>query len=264
MEGKNKIPSYIYVLSEFALESLRYFLEDPQRFLFIPVKSIKSEKPFYWIPYYYNVPETWLNLVSIVFGNEFKVHDEKADILDIFKDSADAIDKLKKIRELSKQAEDYIDQNPQELLMQYKAMIGFLLSLIIFRKPIFELIEKAKAGNDDCFFKLIQIDKTFVIESWAHERIRKAELQQEEKFFRKLSKALTKNPFQTKKRHIELAFIIYFFWEGYLKNLTYSEIFNVLEELNLYGQKYGIFDEQSLKRFILRLGLRKRVNKKGT
>ena len=82
-----------------------------------------------------------------------------------------------------------------------------ILSIMVYKRSLCSLIEEAGAGNDDCLFDAIRLDRTIVTGLTAAARISKAELLGEKLFFIRLRSAL-KGP---SRKH----------WEGY-QDLRYS------------------------------------------
>jgi hypothetical protein len=70
-----------------------------------------------------------------------------------------------------------------------------ILSIMVYKRSLCSLIEEARAGNDDCLFDAIRLDRTIVTGPTAAARISKAELLGEKRFFQRLLKAL-KGPSQ--------------------------------------------------------------------
>jgi len=91
-----------------------------------------------------------------------------------------------------------------------------ILGIMVYKRSLCSLIAEAHAGNDDCLFDAIRLDRTIVTGPTAAARISKAELLGEKRFFQRLLKAL-KGPSQ---KH----------WESY-KDLRYS--LAILRDLGL-------------------------------
>ena len=56
--------------------------------------------------------------------------------------------------------------------------------------------------------------------------------------------------------------VIYMLWFWGEAKLTIAEIFEILEEYKLYGHPYNIYDVETLRKYINRLGLKKSTKTK--
>lgn len=129
--------------------------------------------------------------------------------------------------------------------------------LLAYRKPLMELLAKARQGDDNALFKLVAVNKAILTTDWAVKRLRRAQLEHDRNFFKELAKAIRDTPAAalTPPQKI-LAFILILFWEAGLKFLTRRELFEYFEEVGLYGEDVtDITDEMTLAKFVNRLGL---------
>ena len=69
-------------------------------------------------------------------------------------------------------------------------------------------------------------DKAMISKEGAGLRIKKAALENDEEFFRRLSTALCKDPLKTKRRRLRLAAFLFFFWPLGFQELRPIERFN--------------------------------------
>ncbi len=119
------------------------------------------------------------------------------------------------------------------------------ISLVVFGRNIYELIKEGKNGNQDSFFKALQIDRTIIESTWAIKMIRKAQLSGDEKFFKRMAKAIAKQPLTHDKEFTRAIMIIILFWHLGLNKLTNSERIELLEECGIRVQD----DPESFRRF---------------
>ena len=122
-----------------------------------------------------------------------------------------------------------IEKGQLGFLSELRAGAALISSFVFFQKPINLLYAEAKGGNDEAFFNLVSLDKSMMTTDWGVARIRKAEITSDKIFFKKLSKAQTKNLRITKRRQIKLATIIFLFWPLGFKDSTYLERVEFLE-----------------------------------
>ena len=94
------------------------------------------------------------------------------------------------------------------------------------------------------------LDKANISTEWAGLRIKKAALENDEKFFRRLSTALCKDPLRTKRRQIRLAAVLFLFWPLCFQELRPSERFDFLEAAGFKAEE--IPKEETLNRFLAR------------
>lgn len=128
----------------------------------------------------------------------------------------------------------------------------------LFGKSPFELFEEASKGDKGSILKLIQLDKSFIGSDWSMKEIKRAHLSGDQKYFKKLSKALTTNSFKPAKKNLKLCFALIFGWEDGFDKLSNDEILEFVKDLGIYDGD----DPDTLYREIKRLGLRKKAKKK--
>lgn len=119
---------------------------------------------------------------------------------------------------------------------------------LVFEKSLTQLLKEAKNGNEDSFFDLLQIDRTVIECDWAQKMIRKAQLKGDDKFFRRMAKAIVKSPLQNAKQFTTARMVIVVFWHLGLRKLKYYEIRRLLKSCGLVVQ-----DADPFRRFVQRL-----------
>jgi hypothetical protein len=144
-----------------------------------------------------------------------------------------------------------------EILLSCYAWMNFYVIAAIFGKMPFELFESAKNGDRASIFKLIQLDKSLIQSDWSMREVKKAQLSGDKEYFKKLAKAISTDPFKSKKVNIKLSIVLVFGWKMGLGKLSNLKILELVNELGVYEGE----DPDSLYREIKRLGLRKRVKK---
>jgi len=149
--------------------------------------------------------------------------------------------------------EPYLNEKQANLILSCYAWMNFSFCAALFGKSPFALFESAQNGDQDAILKLIQLDKSLVDSDWSMREIKKAQLSGDQKYFKKLSLALTRNPFKPKKRNLKLSIVLVFGWEMELGKLSNDEILEFVKDLKIYEGD----DPDSLYREIKRLGLRR-------
>jgi len=131
----------------------------------------------------------------------------------------------------------------------------------LFGVTFSELLKKAKKGDHDSIFKLIQIDKSLIGSRWALKEIRKAQLSGDFEFFNKLGKSIKKDAWdrnKKKKENMTQRLILVFCWNLGLNKLTHAEIHDFLTDLGVCDYE----DTDSLSHEIKKLNLKKAEPKK--
>lgn len=139
-------------------------------------------------------------------------------------------------------------------------LTAFVLHQIIvcpalFGVNFFDLLQKAKKGDHESIFKLIQVDKALIGSKWVLKEIRKAQMKGDFVFLDKLSKNLKKDTWSSnrnKKDNISQRLVLVFGWHLGLNKLTHPEIHDLLIDLGV--SKYE--DTDSLSHEIKRMDLR--------
>jgi hypothetical protein len=144
-----------------------------------------------------------------------------------------------------------------EILLSCYAWMNFAVTAALFGQMPFDLFANAKNGDKDSILKLIQLDKSLIQSDWSMREIKKAQLSGDKEYFKKLAKAITTDPFKSKKLNLKLTLVLVFGWEMGLSKLSNLEILEFVHDLGVYESD----DPDSLYREIKRLGLRKRVKK---
>jgi len=144
-----------------------------------------------------------------------------------------------------------------------------LYCLINHKKEIYRLIEDsikfAVFSNDmeywkcKSFFKLVEIDKSFVAANWAQDIIKYAEYWSDSRFFHKLSLALQKPGFRENHDVAEYGLAVILLWYLGGRRLKHAEF---RDELARLGFDRYEFETGTFKSFLNRLGLIKYPKKK--
>ncbi len=175
---------------------------------------------------------------------------------------------IKQLRKLAtkeqKESKDgdeiHLTREQAEILLSCYAWMNFFLIAALWGESPFKLFDKAKNGGKDSILKLIQLDKSLIQSDWSMREIKKAQLAGDQEYFKKLSKAITTNPFKPHKVNLKLSFVLVFGWEMELGKLSNDEILEFVKDLGIYEGD----DPDSLYREIKRLSLRKRTKKEKT
>ena len=143
-------------------------------------------------------------------------------------------------------------------------MLSFMLfsvnntiSLLVFGRNIFDLIKEAKNGDPKYFFKALQIDRSIIESPWAIKMIRKAQMSGDESFFKKMAKAIAKEPFKHDKEFSRAIMILLLFWHFGLDKLTNIERIELLKGCGIRVQE----DPEVFRKFVNRLVKSDKSNK---
>ncbi len=129
------------------------------------------------------------------------------------------------------------------------------ISLMINGESLKELYKKAKDGNDESLFKLIQVDKTFFDHKWFRTRINKAAYSGDWNFFESLGEAIETDPLKhdsRKDRIDKLFLVIKFFWNFGLYRLSDYELHELLINDNICSELETHEDFESFQKFLQR------------
>ncbi|MBI1910367.1 MAG: hypothetical protein HYS21_00010 [Deltaproteobacteria bacterium] len=139
--------------------------------------------------------------------------------------------------------------NRKHILKTSLSLIYDTVSQLTHKRPLKELIEEARKGNDDSLFKAIQINKTLFDLDWVRKRIRKAQFSGEADFFQSLAEAIGKDPLAHDIEYGELILILISFWKLGLCRLENNELMDLLEASGLRIQE----DPETFRTFVNRL-----------
>lgn len=123
------------------------------------------------------------------------------------------------------------------------------ISILVFGRSLYVLLEEAKDMNKDSFFNLLQIDRSVVECEWAKKMIREAQLTANEVFFQDMAKAITTSPLENDKEYSQAIIVLLLFWRLGLSKLTNDERIELLEGCGIKLQP----GQESFRRFVNRL-----------
>ncbi len=241
---------YLKIIDLFGLSNTDSFVFNSELF-----KSIEKLNFPDWNQYYpinndfKNSPLSSINNLEMEFPIDFE--DEEK-----FLNESPIVREIRKLssKEQLEEYKWYFNKKQTDLLLACYAWMNFSFCAALFGKSPFALFESAQNGDQDAILKLIQLDKSLIDSDWSMREIKKAQLSGDMDYFKKLSKAITKDSFKAKKRNLKLTLVLVFGWELGLNKLSNEEILDVVQDLNIYTSN----DSDSLYREIKRLGLRKR------
>ena len=119
----------------------------------------------------------------------------------------------------------------------YFSFLGQINAISIFDRPMSVLLEQVRGGNDEALFCAILVDRNTISAPTISKRIQKAEFDNDNSFFDKLSKAVTRTkPRRPDKEFDDMRFIFQALEESIgLDKLTEKEIYElIVEDLELY------------------------------
>lgn len=126
------------------------------------------------------------------------------------------------------------------------------VSLMVNGASLKELYKKAKEGDNESLFKLIQVDKTFFDHKWVRTRINKAAYSGDWNFFESLGEAIETDPLKhdsRKDRIDKLFLVIKFFWNIGLYRLSDNELHDLLISDSIYSELETHEDIESFQNF---------------
>lgn len=88
------------------------------------------------------------------------------------------------------------------------AMLISIESLGVYGKSIYALLQEVKAGVDKSLFDIVRLDRSAISAPTIADRITRAELEQDERFFKGLVNALSGKPHRRNLEHKELRFLL--------------------------------------------------------
>lgn len=133
----------------------------------------------------------------------------------------------------------------RDTLLLYTLVTQFFhyCGIMTFGRSLCDLVEDAITGDDGAFYKAVQIDKTTLYSiPYFRERLARAQLSYDFDFLQKLSSAITGKPLAGYIKYKELMFVFAILDDEGLLGMPAEELFNLCEELGIYGHKFGIYD----------------------
>lgn len=143
-------------------------------------------------------------------------------------------------------SEDEKNKTLQQFVIFFLGLLstGFnFLALMLHGHTMCDLVSMAKGGDDNAFCKAVHVDRTVLGLPYFKQRMIKAQLGNDQHFLNILAYQL-KNPLhkgKIKYRTLWLTFLV-LEDEGLLESLSHEEIFNICEEIGVYGKDHGIED----------------------
>lgn len=113
------------------------------------------------------------------------------------------------------------------------------VSIMVNGASLKELYRGAKNGDNDCLFKLIQVDKTFFDHKWFRMRINEAAYSGNLDFFESLGEAIRTDPLRhdTRQDRLDRLFVVIkFFWNFGLYRLSDYELHGLLISDSIYSE----------------------------
>ncbi len=160
-------------------------------------------------------------------------------------------------KELKKEIEKLLSDLSEEEQIKYWRDVSFyflgffctffdLLSLMVHGRSMRQLVRDAKQNDDQAFILAAQTDRMVLYLPYFQERLKRAQLSNDEVFLRDLSYRI-RNPIirsKIKRRTLWLLFAL-LESEGHL-DMPLSELLELCKDIGVYGDQFGIGDENSL------------------
>jgi len=134
------------------------------------------------------------------------------------------------------------------LIMEFLLSLYNSIALLVFNISLTELLKDAKSGNEEAFFKILQIDRTAVECEWAKRMLRKAQLTADKEFFQKVAKAMTTSPMENRKIYGQVSVVLLLFWRFGLWRLENDELIELLKDSGIRVQK----DPETFRKYVAR------------
>lgn len=126
----------------------------------------------------------------------------------------------------------------------------FIFYQIAFQKTVYELFANFLNGDDKSLFKAVTVDKSFLFHDAVKDRILKAQLTGDERFFKDLGKAIADSPLKRIGQHSKTYFVLSFCWLMGLYKLNSQELYSFLESCGIIPPAYPYAFEKFIQRHI--------------
>lgn len=193
--------------------------------------SLESVKPWaYWydLPY---IKHLAVYIMAIGLGGELEDINSKED------PQATLIELAGKDEPISIDEEDIANEE-LGLIMSLTISNSYQLeSISIYGKPLSQLLESAKQGDDDALFRCIWVDRSFVFNPWVRNRIQVATFHDDSSFLSELARTISRTrPRKSKPELDDLRFMHQVLMDSVgRKKLSYKEQYKLLaDDLELY------------------------------
>lgn len=212
----------------------------------LPIESQEYYKNKFKYFFVFELPDSLAGLSEAEFRKKYKEY--RSDWICLEMHSA------------ARKAEYEYEANPSKYIKS-KSKLSFFMQLLpsiydtaaklTFAEGFPPLLKKARKGDIESFFKLLQIDRSIVEFEWALKLIRKAQLRGDESFFNQMAKAITTSPLENTRLRGDVSIILLSFWNAGLYRLSVREIADLLESCGMQTPS----DTESFRKFIRRLQL---------
>jgi hypothetical protein len=150
------------------------------------------------------------------------------------------------LQRLKREAQLHAD----EMRIELKAAVDNLTTLIIWKKPMWELLESAEAGDASMVLQVLQVNPRLIGRAGINRVVQQALTESNHAFVKDLPK-IGSRPLLPK--HAKIGFILLVLWELGLKGLRYSQIRGFLKTAGVAQ----VPTHAALERYAQRLGLKK-------
>ena len=150
------------------------------------------------------------------------------------------------MQRLKREAQDHAD----EMRVELKAAVDNLTALLVWDKPMYELLETAEAGDSSAVLQVLQVNPRLIGREGINRVIQRALTEPNHAFVKELPK-LGSRPLLPK--HAKIGFILCVLWNLGLEGLTYNQTRGFLKRAGLSQ----VPKHAALERYAQRLGLKK-------
>lgn len=156
---------------------------------------------------------------------------------------------IRNIEEVDEDIRSSVQKRIYLLLYSVVTQMHYYLAIMTFGKSICALVKEAINGDDESFFKAVQIDRTVLFGiPYFQKRLIKAQLGSEPVFMQKLANAIKGRSLGQKLDYRELMLVFAVLDdEGYL-DMPLEQLMDACQELGVYGREFGIEDIESLRK----------------
>ena len=137
-----------------------------------------------------------------------------------------------------------------EMRIELKAAVDNLTALLVWGKPMFELLETAEAGDTSAVLQVLKVNPRLIGREGLNRVVQRALTEPNHAFVKDLPQ-IGSRPLLPK--HAKIGFILLVLWELGLKRLTYKQIRGFLKTVGLLQ----VPTHDTLARYAQRLGLTK-------
>ncbi len=190
---------------------------------------------------------SWANVYERSFDEQLALLFTKSGRADKLHEAAQSDDPTQAAMDLFG-SDEFVDFNGDEgSVTQKREVIGLLaslkrnvLSIMLFDRTLNNMIEEVKSGDDESLFMAVSIDRSIVACPTFADRIAKAELENDEGFFKKLSASMKGPSKKYCERYKDLRYAFGLLRDSEVEKLSATQLEELfIHQLKLYSDTPG-------------------------